>query len=1094
MIQIDNVNTRLGDDLRDTLRPGAKLSIAAANFSIYAFEALREELEAIDELRFLFTNPVFVEQPARQSLGQRREFYLPGAGAGGEVAVHGSPFEIRLRNRLTQRAIARECADWIRRKTKFKSITTTGHLPIGITVDRADGERVHYFNVPGFTTTDLGLERGDAYAYAIGREEGAFATSMLQQFETLWRDRERLADVTEQLCASIETVYRENSPKRIYYLTLYTIFRSFLEDVTEDVLPKERLNYRESLVWKKLFNFQNDAATGIINKLETYNGCILADSVGLGKTFTALAVIRYYEMRNDRVLVLCPKKLEQNWLTYNAPLTTNIFAEDRFNYEVFAHTDLQRSSGFANGRPIAQINWGAFDLVVIDESHNFRNGGTGISDDSDEDGGGFNRYEILMSMVIKSGVRTKVLMLSATPVNNRFTDLKNQLALAYEGRAEVLEERLHVTGSIDDIFRQAQTAFNRWTDLDVEERTTEALIQTLDFNFFELLDSVTIARSRKHIETYYDTTAIGSFPKRRKPISIRCQLTHRPGVYDFNDIFQRLSALELSVYTPLRYVLHSRRQKYEDLYSSEAGEGRMLQSSRESGVKALMTTNLLKRLESSVHAFRLTLAKLAVRTDETLNKIDAFKRSGGYGSLDWGSDNVIAEDTEDEFEDGTPQVGGRYKFDLADMDVEGWREDLATDRAIVADLIDAMQSVKPADDAKLQNLLTHVLAKADAPINPGNKKVLVFTAFADTAEYLYEHLAAAALNSRGIHTGLVTGSAPPRTTHERRYDFQSLLTLFSPQSKSKHLALPNDDNALDFLVATDCISEGQNLQDCDYLINYDIHWNPVRIIQRFGRVDRIGSPNKSIQLVNYWPDISLDEYINLKERVENRMVIAGVTATGDDNVLTNQNSNASYRREQLTKLQDEVIELEDARSGIALTDLGLNDFQMDLVSHVREEGPINKLPKGLHAVLPAAPERGLPEGVVFVLRSLRDNPELARHNRLHPHYLMYVRPDGTVVEDHTMPKRLLDLLRAHCRGVDEPVEDVCRTFNSRTRDGADMETYSQLLTEAIGAMVARKQDKDVASLFSAAASTALQDGFRELGDFELTAFFIVEPR
>ncbi len=1083
---IDNVNSRFGDDLRKRLRNGGKMSIAAAAFSMFAYEKLRQELEAVEELRFVFTKPTFVSGSLNtHALKQRREFFIPKAQR--EQTLYGSDFEIQLRNKLTQRAIARECADWIRRKAKFKSVVSSGHFPLTFNVKSALGPDVSYLNVPSFTTTELGYERGDAHAFSIVPLEGDASLGMLANFNALWQDSARLEDVTEAVCNNIETLYRENSPERIYYLTLHTIFESFLNDITEDVLPKQGIKYRESMVWRKLYNFQEDAATGIINKLETYNGCILADSVGLGKTFTALAVIRYYELRNDRVLVLCPKKLSENWLNYNSNLVTNLFAKDQFNYDVLSHTDLSREGGMSNGIPLAKLNWGAYDLVVIDESHNFRNGGSGFTN-NEEGEGGLNRYEQLMERIIRQGVPTKVLMLSATPVNNRFNDLKNQLALAYKGNAALLEEKLHISRGIDDVFRQAQTVFNRWVELPKADRTTQAILNALDRDFFELLDSVTISRSRKHIEIHYDTTDIGTFPKRLKPKSIHSPLTHREDIFDYNDIFARLSELILGVYTPLTYVHASRRQKYEDRYSSDAGEGRMLQSSRESGVKALMTTNLLKRLESSVHAFRITLRKLNEQTKVTLEKIDVFERSGASTQLDWNTDAFASDD-----EDGDFAVGNRYRFDLADMDLISWRRDLSADHAIINELLESMSQIKPEDDAKLQDLITRVLAKAQDPINDNNRKVLVFTAFADTADYLYEHLGSAAKQRRGLHTGIVTGRNSG-STHDKHYDFQSLLTVFSPGSKDKALVMPNDTNDIDFLVATDCISEGQNLQDCDYLINYDIHWNPVRIVQRFGRVDRIGSPNATIQLVNYWPDISLDAYINLKERVENRMVLVDTTATGDDNVLTNEHSKAAYRNEQLMKLQDEVIELEEANSGIALTDLGLNDFRMDLVSHVRTQGALSGLPKGLHAVLPADPTRGLPEGVVFVLRSLRETDELSQHNRLHPHYLVYVDMAGEIVVDHTNPKHLLDLLRTHCKGISEPVADVCRSFNARTRDGANMEPYSALLTQAISGMVSRKQEKDIDSLFSDAASTALLAGFKELGDFELTTFFVIERR
>ncbi|MES9874470.1 MAG: helicase-related protein, partial [Candidatus Sedimenticola sp. 6PFRAG7] len=783
-------------------------------------------------------------------------------------------------------------------------------------------EQVAYMPVNGFTAVDLGLQKGNAVSNIVNRFDGApYTDTYLKLFDDIWADPEKLEEVTDAVCLHIESVYTENSPERIYFLILYNLFSEFLEEIDEDVLPNDRTGYLDSAVWNKLFNYQRDAATGIINKLETYNGCILADSVGLGKTFTALAVIKYYELRNRAVLVLCPKKLADNWLNYNSNLKTNLFAKDRFNYDVLCHTDLSRTSGDSFGIPLNRVNWGNYDLVVIDESHNFRN--NDIYKDKE------TRYQKLMNQVIREGVKTKVLMLSATPVNNRFTDLRNQLALAYEGESEALSEKLKTTSSVEEIFRRAQTAFNVWSKLPPDERTAPAILKMLDFDFFELLDSVTIARSRKHIETFYDTADIGKFPERRKPLSFHCPLTTRTDVMKLNEIVAQLTMLKLAVYAPLSYILPSRVAKYEALYDTEVGggKGRLKQVDRERSLQALMTTNLLKRLESSVEAFRLTVGALKENLTNTMNAIADFERSGGAIEISDYTANPSEFDPDDEDLGGLGDftVGKKVQISLADMDVQSWQHDLKTDLELIDALLASMNMIRPEDDAKLQHLKAHIREKVDSPINSGNRKILIFTAFADTANYLYANIAADLHHSKALDTARVTGSDAPKTTLKKAYDFQSILTLFSPRAKEKHLIMPDDDNELDILIGTDCISEGQNLQDCDYLINYDIHWNPVRIIQRFGRIDRIGSPNDQIQLVNYWPDITLDEYINLKERVENRMMIADVTATGDDNVLTAKSSEIAYRKEQLMRLQEEVIELEDVKTGVSITDLNTPD-------------------------------------------------------------------------------------------------------------------------------------------------------------------------
>jgi len=1088
---IDNINDLLGDDLKQTLNPGSKLRIAASCFSIYAFEALRDQLEQIDSLEFIFTAPAFVEAEVTDTLRkEKREFHIPDAQR--ERSFYGTDFEIQLKNRLTQKAIARECADWIRRKARFSSNTSGAPMQPMAAVQSASAQTV-YQPLHGFTAVDLGYQPGDAISNIVTCMDQPAQTSIfLETFERIWHDQEKVQDVTDRLISHISTVYQENAPERIYFQLLYNIFSEFLEDITDDVLPDDRTGYQDSLIWQKLFNYQHDAAVGIINKLDTYNGCILADSVGLGKTFTALAVIKYYELRNRRVLVLCPKKLADNWLNYNGNLTTNPFVDDRFNFDVLCHTDLQRTRGESLGIRMDRVNWGNYDLVVIDESHNFRNN-QGYKDRE-------SRYETLMNNVIRAGVKTRVLMLSATPVNNRFSDLRNQLALAYEGESAVLREQIGTQHSIEAIFKQAQQAFNNWSDLVPEKRTAAALLETLDYDFFQLLDSVTIARSRKHIQTFYDTTAIGQFPQRLKPLSFHPPLTARTDVIGFNQIFAQLSRLKMAVYAPVSYILPSRIGHYEALYDTTVGGGRgtLRQADREQALQRLMTVNLLKRLESSVHAFRLTLQGLKRILDDALHTIEAFHQHGQRSSLkDCGvndSAGIFADMDWDEeldaFEEGF-FTGGKIRIELADMDLTDWQYNLQADLAVIQELLAEMEKLPPTHDAKLQHLRAQIHQKWQQPLNPGNRKIVIFTAFADTADYLYDNLADEFRDQFQLHTGKVTGSSTPRSTLGKGYDFQSLLTLFSPQSKNKAAILPDEAGELDILIGTDCISEGQNLQDCDYLINYDIHWNPVRIIQRFGRIDRIGSCNQTIQLVNYWPDISLDEYINLRERVENRMVISDITATGDDNVLRAQANDVAYRKEQLQRLQDEVIDLEDVRTGINLTDLGLNEFRMDLLNYIKTNGNLASLPNGLHTVVAAAPEKGLQPGVIFALRNRNHSVNINQQNRLHPYYLIYIAEGGEILIDHSRVKPLLDCVRAACKDQPAPITTACDAFNHATADGRDMTFYSNLLDQAIGSMIQRKQAHNLDSLFGSTTTSALINDISGLDDFELINFIVI---
>ena len=728
------------------------------------------------------------------------------------------------------------------------------------------------------------------------------------------------------------------------------------------------------------------------------------------------------------------------------------------------------------------MNWGNYDLVVIDESHNFRNG-AGTHANTQE-----NRYVKLMDKIIRAGVKTKVLMLSATPVNNRFVDLKNQLAIAYEGNSENMNKQLNTTKTIEEIFKQSQRAFNTWSKLEPEARTTETLLRTLDFDFFELLDSVTIARSRKHIEKYYDTTEIGKFPERKKPISRCPQLTDLNSAINYNQIYEQLMLLSLCIYTPSNYIFPSKIQKYIDLTHNKGDN--LTQTGREEGIRRLMSINLLKRLESSVNSFQLTLKRIKALIKSTIEAIDKFEK---YGAAE--IDMYEASDSEFDMDDGNTEyftVGKKVKIELADMDYMSWRTGLKSDADVLELLTLMVADITPEHDSKLQELLKLVSEKIENPINPGNKKVLIFSAFSDTAEYLYDNVSAYIKNKYGLDTAVITGSIDGKTTIKGfRATLNNVLTCFSPISKGRDVLMPGSKTEIDVLIATDCISEGQNLQDCDYLVNYDIHWNPVRIIQRFGRIDRIGSRNSQIQLVNFWPDMDLDEYINLKGRVETRMKISVMTSTGDDDLINpEEKGDLEYRKQQLKRLQEEVVDIEDMSPGISIMDLGLNEFRLDLLEYVKNHGDLDKKPKGMHAVVPATDE--LPEGVVFILKNINNSVNIDDQNRIHPFYMVYIGMDGKVVCDYLNPKNMLDDIRLLCRGKKEPIKDLCQRFNEETDDGKDMTEMSELLSEAIKSIIDCKEESDIDSLFSAGGTSALMSAESGLDDFELICFLVVK--
>ena len=1073
---LDNISSTVRDDLQSEIKRGSKVSIAAACFSMYAYKELKKQLDSIDELRFIFTSPTFVTEKASK---QKREFYIPRLSR--EKSLYGTEFEIKLRNEMTQRAIAKECADWIRRKVTFKSNTTGENMGGFMTVDSGASPKA-YMPINGFTTVDIGCERGNNRYNMVNCFDAPFAQQYIQLFDQLWNDHEKLEDVTDVVIENISTAYAENSPEFIYFLTLYHVFSEFLDDISEDELPNEATGFKQSKIWSLLYDFQKDAALAIINKLEKYNGCILADSVGLGKTFTALAVIKYYENRNKSVLVLCPKKLAENWNTYKDNYVNNPIASDRLNYTVLFHTDLSRAGGQSNGIDLDRLNWGNYDLVVIDESHNFRNG-IGTHSKTQE-----NRYQKLMDKVIRAGVKTKVLMLSATPVNNRFVDLKNQLALAYEGNSEYLDEQLNTSKSIDDIFKQAQKAFNAWSKLPQVERTTDALLCTLDFDFFELLDSVTIARSRRHIEKYYDTNDIGKFPERLKPISVRPCLTDLNNAINYNEIYDQLMLLSLCVYTPSNYIFPSKLQKYRELTHNK-GEN-LTQSGRERGVQRLMSINLLKRLESSVHSFQLTLTRIKELINGTIQSINQFERYGQANLAMYDLSNADF-DLDDENNDFL-SVGKKVKIDLADMDWKSWRSELQKDADTLELLTLMVDDITPEHDTKLQELFKLISHKIEHPINGDNKKILIFSAFSDTAEYLYDNVSAFIMKKYGLNTAVITGSIDGRTTIKGfPATLNNVLTCFSPISKGRDVLMPGSTTDIDILIATDCISEGQNLQDCDYLVNYDIHWNPVRIIQRFGRIDRIGSRNQCIQLVNFWPDLTLDDYINLKSRVETRMKITVMTSTGDDDLINpEEQGDLEYRKAQLKRLQEEVVDIEDMSDGISIMDLGLNEFRLDLLDYIKHHGEPDKKPLGLHAVVPATNE--LPEGAIFVLKNINNSVNADNRNRIHPFYMVYIGNDGEIVCDYLNPKKLLDDIRLLCRGKAQPIKEVYERFNQETADGKNMSEMSELLSEAIDSIIDVKEESDIDSLFSAGGTSALMGQVSGLDDFELICFLVVK--
>lgn len=1082
---LDNVGTnRLGDALASSIDEGARLSIISAYFTVFAYKELKDELSKVDSVRFLFSEPTFVK--AMEDAKDPKQFEVERRDR--ERGVGGVGLELTLRNNLDQRAIARECAEWVRSKGAFRSARVRDAIQPGGTyvVENPDGSADGFMGASAaFTQEGLGYEHRPGTVTGVSHFEGAAETAGLKaMFESVWGNPAMVEDVTDRVAEQVETLYRENAPEFVYFLTLYHLFREYMDD--EDVNGiRSGLNFEDSVVWSKLYDFQKDAVVGAIHKLEKYKGCIIADSVGLGKTYEALAVLKYYQERNDRILVLCPKRLRENWTLWtNDNDNRNPLADDRFSYTVLNHTDLSRYHGMSGEVDLEHLRWGNFDLLVIDESHNFRNKST----DAEKK----DRYTRLIEDVIKSGRRTKVLMLSATPVNNRLLDLRNQIELITEGDDAYLADTDGIP-SITQVTRVAQARFNEWSKLPDEERTTESFAEAVNADYFKLLDVLTIARGRKHITKYYGAES-GTFPTRRPPLSFQTPIDlegELPPIGELNDMIAQLTFAQ---YQLLGYVRRDMRLKYEDRYGDTWGKDYESQVHRTAAVANLMRVNVLKRMESSVNSFRITLRRILEGCEDVLAQLDDLDNATSATSAadaepwDGGFDD---DDDAEEFE-----AGARVCIDLRDVDPLKLRPDLEFDITVLRKLLEYADAVTPERDAKLARLKEFIADKVTHPYNPGNRKVLVFSAFSDTTAYLFDELAPWLKEVLGLECAEVSGGRNRTYSLKlRRSSFENILARFSPISKE----LPEAQRAqgeIDVVIATDCISEGQNLQDCDCLVNYDIHWNPVRIIQRFGRIDRLGSRNKEIQLVNFWPDIALDEYIQLEGRVKGRMALLDASATGEENVLESKRADEmndlKYRRQQLKQLRGEVLDLEDISGGISITDLQFDDFRVELQRYAREHpGLLENAPMGIHAVAPIPDElrSEVGPGAIFCLMQNDESRNPMDSNPTFPYYVAYVTADGAHVTKHTQPKVALDILRAACSGQAEPVAELCRAFNRETKDGLRMDAYTELLNTVVSSITGVQEEKGVDSLFSLGeVGSGAIPGFN---DYSLVSFVVL---
>ncbi len=1088
---IDNTTSKVKDIISQSISSNDKLSIMTGLFSIYAFDALKAELSNLSSTRILFSQ--------FKGFGNLDQVASPfGALTGGE-------HETKFRNQLNQKAIAKEFSDWLQQKAQVKLVKQPG--AVGKHIITNESTELTAIDGAQFNGAGMGLVESTGFDM-ITKIPAPQSQDLLAYFNMVWNAQGKVTDAKSELLKQLEQLTKDQTPNFIYFVTLYNLFKDFIGELQEENIINTRTGFKDTLVWNKLYKFQRDGVLGAIDKLSKYNGCIIADSVGLGKTFEALAVIKYFELRNDKVLVLCPKKLRDNWLVYTQNDKRNLLANDRFNYDVLNHTDMSRTKGQSGSINLETLNWGNYDLVVIDESHNFRNNNPKKE--------GKNRYQRLLEDIIQAGVKTKVLMLSATPVNNRLNDMKNQVAFITEANDTALGE--YGINSIEATLRKAQTHFNTWSKQPPEERTAQDLLDTINFDYFKLLDIYTIARSRKHIEKYYGTSDIGKFPTRLLPKNVKSDIdlnNEFPPLKEVNDTIRRLT---LACYSPMKYVRVDKQEEYARRYDQKVkgGTSTFKQVDREESLIHLMRVNLLKRMESSIYSFHLTAGKLLGQVTSILSQIEHFNE---HLAPKIGSDlteEFVAPPIEDihDFELENPElapymVGKKTKVRLQDMDLIRYAQDLDADKTFLQMIVSEAKSITPIKDAKLSVLKSTILDKVNNPINGQNKKVIIFTAFADTAEYLYADIAKWADSEHAIKTAIITGQKTDTTLKDpmgKRVtaDLNAMLTHFSPRSKEREKIFPEFDQEIDILIATDCISEGQNLQDCDYLINYDIHWNPVRIIQRFGRIDRLGSINDKIQLVNFWPNMELDEYINLEARVSGRMVLLDISATGEENVIdqsASEMNDLDYRRKQLEQLQNQVVDLEEISGGVSITDLTLNDFRMDLSDFMKSHlETLEQSPTGLHAPIKVDSNHielkdvaeDLVPGAIFCLKDKTGSVQVDDSYALSPYYLVYVSDDEEVMYSFTQAKHMLDLLKKFSAIQDEQAfENAQATFDQQTQNNTQMQHYQNLLAVAVEDIAGKSEEKGAASLFSRGGTTLTSSSSQQVNDFEVISYLVV---
>lgn len=1033
------------------------VNIVNDKLTLSVFSLLEKNLENVKEINFIIRDTRFI--PKQSEIA--REFEIEN----NPNDMLFNAYDIIEKNKLKHFSKAKTMYDFIKKHVNVRKVK--GEFQIRSNVIIIDDD----FMIQGSSSLELSNKSNRSIRKSINFDtvinsfmDKSQIVNANNIFKKIWYGENITEDYKDALLKSLSYVYKEHSPEFLYYFTLNELFGEQL-DYGVERFEKDNIHFKKTKIWDMLFNFQKDAVLSAIQKLNKYNGCIIADSVGLGKTFEALAVIKYFELRQDNVLVLTPAKLYDNWSSYKGDYVDSPIDES-FNYKIMFHTDLSRDKGISReGKDLSRFDWSKFDLIVIDESHNFRNR-------TEREDGTFTRYQKLLNAIKIGNATTKVLLLSATPVNNSLSDLKNQISLITADRDFAFED--NGIKSVDNLLRRTSTVINRWDRQPNKKK--EELFDELPSDFYKLLEMMTISRSRKHITNYYGTEEIGTFPNKLKPDTHNPNVDTKGELINFRDTNEMLEKLTLAVYAPISYVKGQYIHIYKEKYETLGKDGRVLLSNelRESGTKTLHRFNLFKRLESSVFSFGETIRRLMERINSYIDAIE--KSIKNNNTLE-----VEIEDTEDE-----DTLNYKYEIKVQHLNKGNFLNDLYYDKEILDSLYKDISKILDNErDAKLQKLFSVLKDKiTQTPYNYGNKKVLIFTAFADTSNYLYNSLEKR-LSDLGCYVGCVSGSYVPKTNNKNiDSNFNSVLSAFSPESKLRKTL--SKEKCIDILIGTDCISEGQNLQDSDCVINYDIQWNPVSLIQRFGRIDRIGSKNKAIKMINFFPAMELNEYLSLEQRVKGKMVSVNLASTGDEDILTPEMNDINFRKRQLEKLKDEVIDIEDANDNISLTDLNMNEYLFELLNYIKEKPEVKEVPLGIYSV-----SNGEKGGVIFCFKHRNVLSKPKNESSLYPYYLLYVSNSKETYLSNIQAREVLKEFRKICYKQDKPIRELVDIFLNKTNNVKDMSTYSELLSSAIKTIQGNEEKEAEQTIFDFGGFNN-EFASESEDNFELVSFLVVE--